>query len=126
VRTPRGFTLIELLLVVVIVGILVAVLVPKFANSREKAFMATLKSDLRNLASAQESYYNDNQAYTADLAALTAFRPSTGAVITINEATTGGWSATAKHPNSLRDCYVYVGNAAPVGAATQEGQVACQ
>jgi prepilin-type N-terminal cleavage/methylation domain-containing protein len=124
--SSRGFTLIELLMVVVIIGLLAAVLVPKFANSREKAFVATLKSDLRNLAAAQESYFFDNGTYTGSVSLLTAYRPSTGVSISFGEATMGGWSATAKHPNSLRDCYLFVGNAAPIGTATQEGQVSCQ
>lgn len=125
VQRYRGFTLIELLMVVVIIGLLASVLIPKFANSREKAFMATMKSDLRNLATAQESYFYDNQAYTMAVTDLAAYRPSTGVTITVNEASMGGWSATATNNNSSRECYLYVGNAAAVGAATQEGQVAC-
>lgn len=121
----RGFTLIELLMVVVIIGLLASVLIPRFANSREKAFVATMKSDLRNLATAQESYFFDYQTYTATVSSMAAYRPSAGVTITVNEATIGGWSATAKTNNSARECYLFVGNAAPVGAATQEGQVGC-
>lgn len=121
----RGFTLIELLMVLVIIGLLASVLIPRFANSREKAVVATLKSDLRNLASAEEGYFYDYQTYTTALGNLASFRPSTGATLTVNEATLGGWSATATHPNSTRKCYLFTGNAAPVGNATQEGQVAC-
>ena len=122
----HGFTLIELLIVVVIIGILVAVLIPRWSNSRDRAFQAAMKSDLRNLATAKESYFYDNSSYTTSLSALAGFRSSQGVTVTINQASVGGWSATAAHPSSSRQCYLFVGNAAPVGAATAEGQVACQ
>jgi len=121
----RGFTLIELLMVVAIIGLLAAVLIPRFTNSREKAFLAAMKSDLRNLASAEEGYFYDYLNYTTTLGNLASYRPSTGVTITVSQATMGGWSASASHTNAPRQCFLFVGNASPVGAATQEGQVAC-
>jgi len=56
----KGFTLIELLIVVVIIGILAAIAIPKFASTKEKAYLASMKSDLRNGATAQEGYFADN------------------------------------------------------------------
>ena len=63
-RNEKGFTLIELLIVVVIIGILAAIAIPQFASTKEKAFDAGAKSDLRNLMTAEEAYFSDFQAYT--------------------------------------------------------------
>ena len=62
----KGFTLIELLIVVVIIGILAAIAIPKFANTKEKAFVSTMKSDLRNLMTAEETYYVEVTGAFAD------------------------------------------------------------
>lgn len=62
-REHRAFTLIELLIVVAIIGILAAIAVPNFLNAQVKAKLARVKSDIRNIAQAQEMYYLDNNTY---------------------------------------------------------------
>lgn len=59
----RGFTLIEILIVTVILGVLAALAIPKFAKSKEKAHLAAMTSDLRNLATGQEAYHSDQATY---------------------------------------------------------------
>ena len=72
----EGFTLIELLVVILIIGILAAVAIPAFLNQRGKAQDASVKSDARSAATAEETYYTDNQTYTATSTDLTAIEPT--------------------------------------------------
>ena len=96
-RNKKGFTLIELLIVVVIIGILAAIAIPKFTNTKEKAYLAAMKSDLRNLATYEESYAADYAgAYTASLPAL-GFTPSGNVAVAVTLVAGGLWSATATH-----------------------------
>src|SRR5690606_34194848 len=81
-RDNKGFTLIELLIVVVIIGILAAIAIPKFSATREKAYFAAMKSDLKNLASQQEIYYSDTYEYTSDQDDL-GFVASSGVTVVI-------------------------------------------
>jgi len=129
-RDQKGFTLIELLIVVVIIGILAAIAIPKFSATREKAYFAAMKSDLKNLASQQEIYYSDYYAYTTDATAM-GFVQSDGVIIYPSiTATTSGWSATAYHTalGSTLGCAIYYGSAsAPASAfgADQAGEISC-
>ena len=79
-RNRKGFTLIELLIVVVIIGILAAIAIPKFANTKSKAYITAMKSDLRNLVTAEEAYFSDSAKYVSDITQL----PSQSCGIGIN------------------------------------------
>jgi type IV pilus assembly protein PilA len=68
----EGFTLIELLVVIIIIGILAAIAIPVFLNQRQKGYDAQAKSDLRNLATLEETYLTDNPTSYAPLATLVA------------------------------------------------------
>ena len=65
-RRQSGFTLIELLIVVVIIGILAAVAIPKFSNAKARSRAAAIRSDLHNLVTAQEEYLSINGEYADD------------------------------------------------------------
>ena len=59
----EGFTLIELLVVIIIIGILAAIAIPVFLSQRNKGYDSQAKSDARNLATLQETYFNDQNYY---------------------------------------------------------------
>jgi prepilin-type N-terminal cleavage/methylation domain-containing protein len=139
--SKKGFTLIELLIVVVIIGILAAIAIPKFANSKGKAILASMKTDLRNMVTAQEGFYFDNNDYAGSVttgaqinaiggAGAIPFRASTGNTITLNYGSASGYSATVTNTvltTGIRTCGVFVGDPsnAPNPATTQEGAPAC-
>ena len=125
--SKRGFTLIELLIVVVIIGILAAIAVPKFASTKSKAYAAAMKTDLKNFASAQESYFYDNATYYGGPVpnAAIGFSPTRGVTITVSAADDVGWQATASHNIVPNTCAIFGGLAAPLAPATAEGSPAC-
>ncbi|MDB4877329.1 MAG: putative pilin [Gemmatimonadetes bacterium] len=125
-RVRHGFTLIELLVVVVIIGVLAAIAIPKFASTKGKAYFAGMQSDLHNLTTAQESYFYDHASYTAALDSLQ-FNTSHGDVVVVTAATVSGWAATATNPESYPHfCALFMGTASAVAPATAAGVVACQ
>jgi len=110
-HNKKGFTLIELLIVVVIIGILAAIAIPKFANTKDKTYVATMKSDLRNLATYEEQYAADsNGKYFGGVATnsspVQGFVPSQN--VTVTAVAVAGppqsWSATATHSLSAKTC----------------------
>lgn len=124
-RPRHGFTLIELLIVVVIVGILAAIAIPKFAATKGRAYTARLRSDLRNLATAEEGYFYEHGSYTAAVADLAPdFVPSAGTSVAL-QAAPGGWSGMATSSLTPTACALYY-NTAPVAPATADGEIACQ
>jgi type IV pilus assembly protein PilA len=93
----KGFTLIELLIVVVIIGILAAIAIPRFGETRERAFRSSIVSDLRNVQTLQEQYYFDNDYNYAAATAALGFTESQGVTVTISGASATGYVATGVH-----------------------------
>jgi type IV pilus assembly protein PilA len=131
-KRRAGFTLIELLIVIVIIGILAAIAIPKFGKTREKAYFKAMMSDLRNLNNQQEIYYsNPSSGYTygSAIADLPDFTMSSGVTVGITGVTTQGWAATANHAAldpAVQWCSIFVGTpSATPGPATTPGVVTC-
>ncbi len=124
-KRRRGFTLIELLIVVVIIGILASIAVSSFRTVKQKSYVSVLKSDLRNLAVAQEMYFEANRSYSQNLADIR-FNPTRGVNLTLT-ATPTGWEAIATHNGAdPRVCSMFYGDMAPTGPATIEGSPYCE
>jgi prepilin-type N-terminal cleavage/methylation domain-containing protein len=135
-RTRTGFTLIELLIVIVIVGILAAIAIPKFANTKDKAKIASMKTDLRNLMSAQEGHFADWQQYASATSATgpsnattLVFAPTRGNTLSAPAVTANGFNATMTNSTlaEAKTCGIFVGATPPAGmaAGVNEGEVSC-
>ena len=124
----KGFTLIELLIVVVIIGILAAIAIPKFANTKSKAYIAAMKSDLRNLVTAEESYFSDSAKYATDTNAGMKFKPSTGVGMPAITVGAGFWSATNTHTQlaATFTCGIGVNTTNPTVSTAGDGEPACK
>src|SRR5438045_7955369 len=107
----KGFTLIELLIVVVIIGILAAIAIPKFANTKEKAYIASMKSDLRNLVTAEEAYFADSIKYTRSeehTSELQSLRHFVCRLLLEKKkvTTSDGWKSNIKNANTTKTCAI--------------------
>jgi prepilin-type N-terminal cleavage/methylation domain-containing protein len=128
-RNKKGFTLIELLIVVVIIGILAAIAIPKFANTKSKAYVASMKADLRNLVAAEEAFFADSTAYVGVTdcvpATGTGYNCSAGVHVTATADGGLGWIATATHDAVAgMTCTIKVGSKATL-TTENEGEPIC-
>lgn len=120
-KKEQGFTLIELLVVIAIIGILAAIAIPQFAEYRKRAFDSRAQSDLRNVMTAEEAYFVDNEVYTATLADLPGFAAvSDGVTPTLAvSAAADTWSGSTYHSGGT-NTYCY-DSAADTGIRTVAG-----
>jgi general secretion pathway protein G len=118
-----GFTLIEVLIVMVIIGLLATIVIPRFGASKEKALLTSMKADLRNLAMQQESYVIENHAYTTSFPA-TLFRLTASVTGPTIALTGNGWTAYVGHTGTTKTCAIFMGST-PLAPATKEGVPDC-
>jgi len=123
----KGFTLIELLIVVVIIGIWAAIAIPKLAATKDKAKLASVKTDIRNLMTAEEAYFSDYATYGtfAQLQSASNFTVSSGNGTPAITPVASGYTATITNStitSSITKCTVQVGAGA---ASTLDGVLVC-
>ena len=126
-NSPKsGFTLIELLIVVVIIGILATIAIPKFAATKDKSKLASVRSDVRNVMTAQEAYWADFSTFAtlAQLQVATNYTFS-GANTAAVVPSVSGYTATVTNSTitgGFDECTVQVGGGA---ASTVDSRIIC-
>ena len=70
-RLKKGFTLIELLVVMVVIAVLALIVIPQFASRTTQAREANLRSNLKSIRTAIQTYRADVGSWPADLSKLT-------------------------------------------------------
>ncbi len=103
----NGFTLLELSIVLLIITVLSAIAWPLFSGARERAQIAAMQADLRNLATSQEIYFSDSQVYASVASELDeGLRESPSVSVFIDSGTATGWGGTATHAGTLVSCRI--------------------
>jgi type IV pilus assembly protein PilA len=126
IRNRKGFTLIELLIVVVIIGILAAIAIPKFSSVKQKGYKTQAISDLTSLRTAEETFFTDSNRY-AKLTELTSFSSTSGVGTPAITPSTSYWAATLTHPQLPGvTCGIAVATTNPVNSGAGEGEPVCK
>ena len=114
-RARPGFTLIELLAVVVIISALASLAVARYQRVKEKGYVATMQSDLRNIVTAQEQFFEQNKFY-ANVAGDLPIILSPGITIRDLSAsdTPPSWEVTVSHVDAGMSCTMVMGDTSAV------------
>lgn len=110
---------------VVIIGVLAAIAIPKFARTKDRAYLTEMRSDLSAIRTAEETFFTDSGRYTTDIGSL--FTSSAGVSSPTIKLGDKSYSATVTHaqlPNRM--CGVAVGMPNPVLATAGEGEPVCK
>ena len=123
-----GFTLIEIMIVTVIIGILALIAIPRVGSVKERAIVASMMAELRNLQLAQEAFYAKDLEFAASIAELTEFEQSADITTTFQTNNRVGWTAQTAHVGTAIQCAVFVGRLDGVASlvpATDEAIIEC-
>jgi Tfp pilus assembly protein PilE len=96
-------------MVILVLGILSAIAISKFVDIKERAYVASMKADLRNFALYEQNYLIDSQgSYFSGSGAAEGFVPTIGVTITatVDPGPPPSWHATATHNKSAVTCSI--------------------
>jgi type IV pilus assembly protein PilA len=121
----KGFTLIELLIVVVIIGILAAIAIPKFSSVKQKGYRAQAIAELQSLKTAEETFFTDSNRY-GQISELVAYSHTSSVGSPTLTPSTSYWIATVTHPQIPgMTCGISVATPNPINAGAGEGEPRC-
>ena len=105
----RAFTLIEVLVVLVVLAILSSIAIARYVSTKDAAYVASMKADLRNFALYEQNYLMDSQgSYFSGNGAGQGFVPTVG--VTISASSDAGpppsWHAVATHDKTSKTCSI--------------------
>jgi prepilin-type N-terminal cleavage/methylation domain-containing protein len=121
----KGFTLIELLIVVVIIGILAAIAIPKFSSVKQKGYRAQAIAELQSLKTAEETFFTDSNRY-GQISELVAYSHTSSVGSPTLTPSTSYWVATVTHPQIPgMTCGISVATPNPINAGAGEGEPRC-
>jgi type IV pilus assembly protein PilA len=124
-RNRKGFTLIELLIVVVIIGILAAIAIPKFSSVKQKGYKTQAIAELQSIKTAQETFFTDSNRYGA-IGELASYSHTSAVGTPTVTPSTSYWLATVTHPQIPgMTCGIAVATPNPVNAGAGEGEPRC-
>jgi prepilin-type N-terminal cleavage/methylation domain-containing protein len=109
----RGFTLVELIVVLVVIGIIAAIAIAKFVGVKEAAYIASMKSDLRNFALYEQFYATDSGGkYFSGDGIAQGFKPTPDVTVTATDdpGPPPNWKAIAIHAKTPKTCTIGVAN----------------
>lgn len=119
----KGFTFVELLVVMLLIGALSSLAVPRFREYKTRALIAAMQSDLANLKIAEEEYWAEHLKYATDTAHLEFRLTAQVTIVITSQNVNGGYTATATHVNVPGyQCQMAMG---PEAAPREQGAVVC-
>ena len=105
----KGFTLIEVLVVMVVLGILSGIAIARYLDTKEAAYLASMKADLRNFALYEQNFLMDSQgSYFSGNGSAQGFVPTAGVTVaaTADAGPPPTWHAVATHNKTAKTCSI--------------------